>query len=78
MRTETNPGAINDWLRVGNPGTRIAYHEGNLVAARERDLALNKAAYGLYRAAQEGRVFLTQYKLSKGRYIYFATKRKKQ
>lgn len=83
---------FNRFLDYGKPGSKFAYHRGFLTIDRDKVRLDSKAgaivhqyiepyhslAQTVYRAYERGKVELTQKKLGKGLYLYFATRRSKQ
>ena len=52
------------WLNYGRrPGQKIAYHFGFLMGDRQRTAALNSLARVVWKAAEQGRVVLTQQRM---------------
>jgi hypothetical protein len=61
------------WLRSGRVGETRSYHEGNLMRDRVWSGAVAALADRVWAAYRDGRVMLTQRRISPGVCVYFAT-----
>lgn len=60
------------WLRYARPGAERQYWEGFLMSDRLMDTTADLLGHAAWEAYKRGKVVLYQYRLSRGRYLYFA------